>query len=75
MSPPLNEKAVEKEESLEGEAVFPDSVGDSGHDDGLHVLQRARLQRGVEAAALEEVELAVVENAVVVQIADLEYPR
>ena len=69
------EKAVEEEESLKGEAVVPDAVGDARQHDRLDVFQGARLQRRIEAAPLEEVELAVVEDAVVVQIADLEDAR
>ena len=75
VSTTLNEKAVEKEESLKGETVISDAVRYARHHDRFDVLQRARLQRRVKAAPLKEIEFSVVQNAVVVEIADLEDAR
>ena len=75
MSTTLNEKAVEKEKSLKGEAVVPDTVRDPSQDHRLDILQRPRLQRSVEAPPLKEVEFAIVEDAIIVEIADFEDAR
>jgi hypothetical protein len=68
----LNEEGVKENEAGLGDAAMLNVVRIVGADDVLDPLELGLLQRGLEAPALKGIELGVVEDVVLVNVAEAE---
>lgn len=65
---------MQEKEALKRYGVSTNTVLDVLPQNGLNVIQHLRLQRSIEAAPLEVIELHVVEQTVAIDITNLKYP-
>lgn len=71
----LNKVGVEEEEAVLCEGAVDDALFVALGDNLLDPVQFARLERGREAYSLKVVELVIIEEAVLVDVAQLKDPR
>lgn len=68
----LYEQAVQKEEALQRHSIVVDAIWDILLYDGLYFVQYLRLQGGIEAPTLEQIQLVIVKQIIAINVAYLE---